>query len=166
MPNVIFLDFDGVLNNAIEEEHHIDATLNGKYQGFYSPIRVGILNDLIRMTDAKIVLSSTWRMGLSIDEIKTLFREMGIEGEVIGKTEDLRTWGSKTCIFRGNEILKWIIDNEDVVGSQWDFDSYVIIDDDSDMLYWQKENFIHTNAEVGLTEEDAAKAALFLMGTR
>ena len=40
--------------------------------------------------------------------------------------------------------------------------SYVILDDDTDMLYDQKDNFIHTECVNGLTKELADKAIKIL----
>ena len=64
---------------------------------------------------------------------------------------------------RGNEILKWIIDNEELLGQhQFEFDSYVILDDDEDMLYQQRHNFIRVNYKTGLTRRDVHKACKIL----
>lgn len=56
------------------------------------------------------------------------------------------------CV-RGNEINKWIRNNNDVLGSYLEFKNYVILDDDNDMLLTQKDNFIQTNHLFGLTDE-------------
>jgi hypothetical protein len=36
--------------------------------------------------------------------------------------------------------------------------SYVIIDDDADMLIWQQQHFIHVNRDKGLTDKDIERA--------
>jgi HAD domain in Swiss Army Knife RNA repair proteins len=52
---VIFLDVDGVLNSK--------KTPNpGKFPYIVDPILLSRLLELLRLTDAKIVLSSTWRL--------------------------------------------------------------------------------------------------------
>ena len=38
----------------------------------------------------------------------------------------------------------------------------LIIDDDSDMLYWQKDNFVNTDREIGLTDADTDLAIKIL----
>lgn len=157
---VIFLDIDGVLNNALEADEHMDVLLNGEYQGIYSPRCVDRLNDLIKRTDARIVLTSVWRCGLSIDEINTVLNDMGVNGECIAKTDMLDhqySWA-----FRGNEILKWIQDNEELLGKRYDFRSYVILDDDTDMLLWQRHNYVNCDPEIGLTDRVVAKAVAIL----
>ena len=45
------------------------------------------------------------------------------------------------CV-RGNEINKWIHDNNDIIGDYIKFKDYVILDDDNDMLFIQRHNFI------------------------
>lgn len=61
-------------------------------------------------------------------------------------------------IVRGNEILQWMVDNEYRIGYPFNFKSYVILDDDSGMLLSQKDNFIHVDRRVGLTEKDVERA--------
>jgi len=43
-----------------------------------------------------------------------------------------------------------------------DFNKYIILDDDSDMLYWQRNNFICIDGGPGLTENVAYKAIRML----
>ena len=70
--------------------------------------------------------------------------------------------GCIDCV-RGNEIHSWIKDNEALTGEAYhDYKNYVILDDDSDMLYWQRNNFVHTSWKKGLTEEEAEKAITIL----
>ena len=151
---VIFLDVDGVLNNGLEVDIHETALLDGEYYGLYSPRCINKLNDLIKATDARVVLSSTWRLGISLDQAKTLLKGMGVLGEVIGMTEYLPE--SYTC--RGNEINKWITDNKD----EFDYRGYVILDDDSDMLLWQKDNYVNCDPEIGMTDRTVARAVAIL----
>ena len=61
---VIFLDIDGVLNHE-----YCKALLHGIY--FVEDEKVLLLKELINATAAKVVLTSTWRMGWhDIDEEK------------------------------------------------------------------------------------------------
>jgi hypothetical protein len=154
---VIFLDIDGVLNNSDDSDlHEGEGTMN-----FYSPNCVAILNSITGWTKAKIVVSSTWRLGVTLVDLQVQLRSMGITGQVIGKTEDLRVLDG----YRGNEILKWIKDNKDILSYNFyhEYKSYVILDDDTDMLLWQKDNFVHTDGNLGLTDLDAAKAIRILL---
>lgn len=149
--NIIFLDVDGVLNNADDSDYHVHN--GGCY--FYSPKCVSLLNQITDVTGAKIVVSSTWRLGKTVEQLQIKFKEMGITGEVIDKTCQLNHLDG----YRGNEIIKWVKDNEDLTGHfYYNLKSYVIIDDDSDMLLWQKDNFVHTDGQKGLTQADAYDA--------
>ena len=153
---IIFLDIDGVLNNAIDSEHH-QFHKEGYY--FFSKERVGHLNYILGQTGAKIVVSSTWRLGKTVSELQALCKWMGIEGEVIDKTEYLKD----NYTLRGNEIYKWIEDNEDLLGKRgYDFLEYVILDDESDMLLWLKDHFVNCDGEIGLTHSNAYQAVKIL----
>ncbi len=158
---IIFLDIDGVLNNSLEVDEHKDVLLKGEYQGIYSPRCVERLNALIEKTNASIVLTSVWRNGLDLDEINLLLDTMGINAKCIGKTDNLDhkySWA-----FRGNEILKWLKDNETLLGMHhYDYRSYVILDDDTDMLLWQRHNYVNCDHEIGMTDRTVARAASIL----
>ena len=131
----IFLDFDGVLNNDIVGGLLLD------------PNCVELLNDLVR-PDIKFVVSSTWRRSRTVDELTDVLQSFGFKGEVFDKTPIL----DHDAVFRGNEIYKWMSDNNGLLGrQQYKFTDYVILDDDSDMLYWQRNNFICVDASTGIT---------------
>ena len=153
---IIFLDIDGVLNNDTDDIIYLD---NG---GFYSPNLVLKLNKILSETGAKIVLSSTWRLGLSLQQAQDLLVSIGVSGEVIGITDSI--WDN--YVFRGNEIFKWIKDNENLVGKYYEYEDYVILDDDSDMLYWQRNNFVQTHGLKGLTDSNVMECIAILNGAR
>lgn len=95
--------------------------------------------------DLKIVVSSTWRIHYSVDELKVKLSELlGISPDrIVGKT--LRLFQE-----RGHEIKAWIDSN--------DVDKFAIIDDDSDMEDLIPHFFQTTNAK-GLTA-DIAKSII------
>lgn len=150
---IIFLDIDGVLNSDSILSEYIPE-IDGEYYP-YQPHLVDNLNMILKRTDAKIVVSSTWRLGESVERLQYLLTHMGVKGEVIGKTDSY----NDKFVVRGNEILKWIQDNQNLLGCHhYDFYDYVILDDDSDMLYGQRNNFVHIQGEEGLTKEYAEQA--------
>lgn len=153
---IIFLDIDGVLNNSMDSDVHIHDVEGEHY--LHSPRCVGLLNDLIRQTNAKVVVSSTWRIGNTLEEMDYILKLIGVECDLIGMTDVLHH-----DTFRGNEILKWIKDNEDLVGNYYDFRNYVILDDDTDMLLWQKDNYVNCDPCVGLTEVTVSRAISILL---
>jgi hypothetical protein len=159
MTKIIFLDFDGVLNSQL----WYVRTKGNRGEDDLDVNAIEFLNSLIKSTDAKIVVSSTWRLTKTIEELQSILYRNGFEGEVIGKTKDLRRGEDSDCILRGNEILCWMKDNPTVLGQPYyDYKNYVIFDDDTDMLYWQKDNFIKTDPYVGLTPTNVYKAKKIL----
>ena len=158
---VIFLDIDGVLNSALYyRAGKADATDVRKH---IDPSAVKNLNYIVEKSGAKIVVISVWRHGRTIEELQSILNNAGFVGEVIGKTESLNDGKYGDCILRGNEILHWTQENQDLLGCSYsDFKNYVILDDDSDMLYWQRNNFIQVDGYVGLTPTGAWKAVKIL----
>lgn len=125
---VVFLDIDGVLNCA-----HTSARMRGLIG--IDPFLVSIFNKIILETDAKIVLSSSWRL-FSLDEVKSVFPML------YDVTSSIREHGS----VRGDEIQKWLDEHPEV-------ERYAILDDDSDMLESQMPNFFQTTWKKGITKE-------------
>jgi hypothetical protein len=142
---IIFLDVDGVLNSSnffreSRKKTYDTSNLDKK--------AVEVLNTIIELTGAKVVISSTWR----VHDFFGLLCELGendFKGEVIGQTPILNQ------SIRGNEIKEWIQLNKESldVTDEKDFKNYLILDDNSDMFPWQKDNFVQTETEIGLTKE-------------
>lgn len=159
MQKIIFLDFDGVLNSQL----WYTKTKGTRGRDDIDPNAVSYLNILIGKTNADVVVTSTWRLSRTIDELKSVLNRNGFIGNVIGVTKDLRMGDDSDCILRGNEILQWIKANPEKIGCYYsDYKKYVIFDDDSDMLYWQRNNFIQTDPYVGLTPTNIYKAEKIL----
>ncbi len=133
--NVLFLDIDGVLNS----EDWFTRTANGK--GMFDPKCVELLNYITDNSNTDIVLSSSWRMD---ENVNNILYNHGITGNIIDKTSRLALEIDYLC--RGNEIQKWLLENE--------YNNYVILDDDFDMLVSQLDNFVHIDYKVGLSEEN------------
>lgn len=169
---IIFLDIDGVLINRKILEQKNESMLADKYHDFDKD-SLKYLENIVEITDAYIVISSTWRKR-DINWMRNIFKTRGFKfyNKIIGET--CRGYHFKTneystiTFYRGNEIDAWIRlfiekDNEDNYISNVKY-HYVIIDDDTDMLYWQRNNFIKINGENGLTEENARDAVKILKG--
>jgi hypothetical protein len=156
---LIFLDIDEVLSNhalgttdpAIRKRFNDIDTPGGRL----SSINIANLNSITDQTEAKIVISSSWRILYDLPELCDILYDAGVTGEIIGLTPIL---GANTL--RGNEIYKYIKDNY-----SYDFEpNYVILDDGTDMLYWQRNNFFWCDPFCGLSPGIAYKAARFLNG--
>lgn len=152
---VLFLDFDGVLNSHQSAVfwHHFRNKFNEFYvDGVeFCPIAVSNLEELLRrVPDLKIVISSSWRLGETIDTINGKFFKNSdlIQSRIIGITESF----SQT---RGDEIEKYLTEHTEII-------DYVILDDDRDMLYNQRNNFINTSALHGFTYGDMLQALRIL----
>lgn len=162
---VIFLDIDGVLNSNDWYTNRKKNNLTEQYPlTEFDPKAVERLNRIILETGAKIVVSSSWRAGRSVNELQDLLTSVGVIGEVVGKTN--RLTHDTYNIPRGCEIDQWLKLQGLFQRINWSKEeqqknidkakvkNYIILDDDSDMLYSQKEHFVHTDNLYGLTDED------------
>lgn len=151
--NIVFIDFDGVLNNRTSMFiRSID-----KNKGLFSKDCVDLFKILLDKTDSKFVVSSSWRArGVTLwnsrnARIHEAFETCGFDDwrdyvAYDGVTPHLDTKK------RGDDIAAWLKDHNDI-------DQYVIIDDDSDMLPYQYRKFVQTNEVAGLTYTDIQVAA-------
>jgi hypothetical protein len=123
LPRIIFLDIDGVLNSgkSLHEQRRLDPD-SRDWADMLDVDAVRLLNELILATGAKIVVSSTWRYALSLDELRDVLGRKGCVGEIVDVTPD-RPSVMGRC--RGDQIAEWL--GCHFVGS------WVILDDNSDM---------------------------------
>lgn len=147
---LIFLDFDGVLNCTGSYLYSKNLMNHKNTDAFYvaapNPVSVDLVQRLITLKDVYCVISSSWRISRNIDEIKeVMITEFGFTdvNQVIGKTENL---GVK----RGFEI-------EEYLNRAHDIENYCIIDDGTDMLDSQLNNFVKTDYDIGFTFKDFQK---------
>jgi len=127
--------------------------------------RVELLNELIEKTKAKVVISSNWRKTRTVKELQKLLECKGFKGEIIGLTPCLQFVGLENYDYsvpRGNEIKAWLETNKGILNNKISKVSYVIFDDDSDMLLWQREHFFWVDPYCGLTPNIIYKAIRFL----
>lgn len=166
---LIFLDIDGVMNHEVWYKSSEFMTLHGLAKAHgdelsycksqFSPFSIRMLNYIVDQTGAKIVLSSSWRMGRSLEEIEELFGSVGITGEIIGKTPVMRfTEKFNRTVPRGCEIKWWIQEHV----SDFHNLKYVIFDDDGDMLIEQQPFFIQTDSYSGITPTIVTRAVHIL----
>ena len=152
----IFLDIDGVLAVSFNER----GTFKRGLIGFDDEPLRNLEAICEAVPEAKIVISSTWRIGETVETLREIFEERGFKyfDRIIDVTPrcHYRVNGvdSPHTVSRGTEINHWLKENV-----KWkELYSYVILDDDGDMLYWQQYNFIHTSSRDGLLEEHVPKA--------
>ena len=152
---IVFLDFDGVLNslNWEKEIGHLNKnnmTVEEIEQACFSPKLVENLNKLTTKFDAKIVVSSSWKDGRSLDELQIMLKKAGVTGDVIDKTPTL----DGAC--RGDEIADWLRQRffyrtyrseaaQEAIIVKSKIENYVILDDTSSFLYDQREHVVKTS---------------------
>lgn len=138
----IFLDFDGVI--TIPPKWYLKAD------------KIKLVKKIVDETEAKIVVSSSWRM------------------ETVEETINKMIGRPKRCPH--NKMLNWFIDNlydvtswiglgegrggqiQKYLNEHPEIENYVIIDDDGDMLDSQLYHFVQTNFEDGITETEVNRA--------
>ena len=169
---VIFLDVDGVLRHdfykGTEEDHGID------------PEKLKLLKEIINTTNAKIVLSSTWRRGIdqtgkvynkeSYYILEKVLKNHGIEiySEIprpidisekpknsisLGELAKLQTNDND----RARYIVKWLEENPKV-------ESFVILDDFGGWKKYNLEEYVVKTSQYngGIQKEHVEKAVNML----
>jgi hypothetical protein len=154
---IIFLDLDGVLNYENYWVNRKKIPLREEWhEEYFCPVAVKRLNKITDATKARIVFSSSHRFHFeTFVELVEGFKLAGITGKLIGITPKLRFTDNKYSVPRGCEIKSWIEENKGILGDKVSNFKYAILDDDSDMLYWQRNNFFCTKGKGGLTESIA-----------
>lgn len=145
---IVFLDMDGVLNT---------------YATFESPTTIGMvnpalavrLNKLLMFTNARLVISSTWRNVIhnghySLYGFAHMLQTHGIlSANVIGAT-------GEHMDARGDEIREWLRQQSPRPTN------YVILDDDSSGMDFFEDKFIKIDSRQGLQDEHVDRAIAML----
>lgn len=147
---IIFLDIDGVLNSRA-----YDRKRNWNEQTEIDETRLPLIKEIVDATNAKIVLSSTWRQHWNKDPnrcdvdgryINKIFARFGLS--IYDKTPDLGI-----TALRREEISKWLKETEQEI------DSFVIIDDYRYGWGDLSEHFVKTdpNFRLGIEKDHVEK---------
>jgi predicted transcriptional regulator len=157
LPVVIFLDIDGVF--VTMETIHQSYVDNGNRQMReddrpYLKKAVENLNRIVQETGAKVVISSSWRITRTIDEMRRIFAKNGIVCDIIGFTANI-TDERYPDARRGAQIEDWL-EFHPVKG-------YVIIDDSTDMLLSQMDNFVKVNPTTGFIDECLVEKSITIL---
>lgn len=107
---IIFLDVGGVMNPGEGPGSSLEQAL--------MPRHVAVLNELVKASNAQVVLSSAYRMCHSIAGLRQVFKTAGFEGKLVGKTP--------VKMGRDEEIQTYLDEHPDI-------ESYVVLDDMKDM---------------------------------
>ena len=128
--NVIFLDFDGVLDTI---SYNSNEDIENK---------IKILSDICKKYDCKVVIEASAKDSIDEETMETesewvgfilkMFDKYGIE--CIGKTPNVvkkSKTGGKLSMWKEDEIIKYLLDHPEI-------DHFCVIDDDDTltMLHW------------------------------
>lgn len=158
---LLFLDFDGVLNS---EQSTLMHWRKGGKKGIFvteehmCPISCSNLQWLMDCCpDVNIVISSTWRVFNSLEELrKILLEHCGIAPErILGVTPNL-----VPSVERGIEVQAWLdrhttVPEHSVLAPTFTVSDFMIVDDEGDMAHLTDTNFVKTDYKLGLTINDA-----------
>lgn len=169
---IIFLDIDGVLNSDVymATDAYIQATKDAgcadpfgydvvlkAHHLHIDPQAVALLNQLIEKSGAEVVLSSTWRLRYSLDEMNEMLTMRGATFKVLNQTPPPRRM-SRT--WRGEEIKEYLLD---LKRAKKDVESFVILDDRDEFPTYKK-NFVFTPERTGFIQEHLDRALKILNG--
>ena len=163
MSKVIFLDFDGVINNCGKRGYNITLPLYSSKRNKESRLTSWSTNnidyfiellELCKEYEYKIVISSTWRLFTDrAEDFNNYFRKYfkSVYNTKLKEYEVVEGCTSRLDMVRGKEILRYIEDN--------DVKEYIVIDDDIFDIkgYIEDERIVHIDIKTGLNEEAIEK---------
>ncbi|GAA3975935.1 HAD domain-containing protein [Mucilaginibacter dorajii] len=153
---IILLDIDGVLVTQPSWKK-VDMDADG-FMAFNKQ-SVGNLADIISVTNAAVVLTTTHRITFGLDKWDEIFKLRGINIPAITKLNE--TISLADMPDRATEIKEWVDKHSD--------ENYVIIDDDpsinnlSDTI---KDRWVATKPFTGIDKEVKQKALNILLNNR
>ncbi|MCR4852660.1 MAG: hypothetical protein K5893_03620 [Prevotella sp.] len=151
---IIFLDFDGVMDTAYYGIilHKNDMPEHDKYGVVFDPDCIQNLKYIINQTGANIVVTSTWKVFMSYQDILKMWEDRKLPGFVTDVTPT--PVGNHK---KGDEIDLWLKECGEECG-------YVIIDDLDAHCFneYQLSRLLTVNPFNGLDKETAIKAVRIL----
>jgi hypothetical protein len=146
--DIIFLDIDGVLRTTASDIWWSDKLIqpipDSIFKRRFSPTSVSLINQLVNITKAKIVITSTWKTFYKFEDLKKELFSRGLVSDIIDITPVLES--------RGKEIECWLDINS--------VNKYVVIDDNiNDIIdHINPEKVVKCSASKGFTELEFAKS--------
>jgi hypothetical protein len=156
---IIFLDIDGVLNSMQTANYRHKQYIKGKISdsNFDDACHICLSNletILESVPDLKVVISSSWRLGQTLEGMKNIFRKWGFEyiDSIIGLTP------SSKDHYRGLEIKAWLDKNPTK--------NFVVLDDEINDIVpiIDRSRVVKTSFSTGITWDHTAKAIKILGG--
>ncbi len=152
-PPLLFLDFDGVLNTTGFQARLAAGRKPRKdsWGALFDPSAVASLGEIVGAASPRIVISSTWRYIHSLEDMRRMWAERGLPGEVYDVLPS-----DTPCLTRGEEVEMYL--------ASYGPCRYVIVDDTDEFSPVQKSCYVETGHIRGLTADDACKAVRILCG--
>lgn len=157
---IIFLDFDGVLNTESYFQMLMQQGVptHDEFGVLFDPNSMEKLAEIINLTKAQIVVSSSWRY-MGVSELQRMWQLRKLPGKIVGITplnlldeelltidlDNLDSFTPECLVARGSEIQAWL-DNHTGIAN------YLILDDLTDILPSQKKHFVQINPIKGITK--------------
>jgi len=151
---ILFLDFDGVINSSSwirqvhEKRSNDDWSFMSRNHEEFDPSLVQMICDLVNETQATVVVSSSWRILHTLEEINEFLIDAGWSVDLPIDITPRTARG-----FRGDEVEMWLKEHPEVL-------AHVIIDDDGDFHPHQPLVQTHWDTGVEKCHIDRAKAIL------
>ena len=103
MREIIFLDFDGVMCNGRYDLHLNKFNLPEKdeFGVVFDPDCVSALKLIIDSVGAEIVISSDWKIDMTMKELQSMWLKRQLPGKVIDRTPSISR-------YRGDEVQCWL----------------------------------------------------------
>lgn len=126
----------------------IDGVLNPHWKTKWSKNAISIYNKMCKDFDLKPVITSTWRINHTKEQLQKIFIEQGIDVEIYDYTPLIDQAD------RGVEINAWLSNNE--------VDNFVIIDDKTSDIERHIGNVVKVRSWIGLTQEEYDEVMMVL----
>lgn len=160
----LFLDFDGVLNSGNNYNRLLrsGAPTGDAWGTLFDARCVGRLARIVERTGARIVVTSTWRYLYPLAELRNMWRERGLPGQVCDTLPtDMAPPGTKATL-RGMEIEEWFRRRGEPAERENAGRKYAILDDEPGFLPHQLPHLITTDPDTGLSDHNAEQAIALL----
>lgn len=164
MTKVIFLDIDGVLNSSFWNDAHPCEINDGT---LIDSEKIKLLGELVRRTDAAIVLHSGWKYWFDSNleplrteskRLKTLLSQEGLTINSVTPdhaTKEIKR-DKKFSLIKAEEILAWLDNHKET--EQW------VVIDDLDLHNTEvAKHQLRTNPQTGLTCNDVHEIEKMLL---
>lgn len=164
--NILFLDFDGIINNDSLEDADKHINIPNDWN-CYNPDLVKNIKEIIHEYDFKLVISSTWRKDYSIQKMNYILNElMNLDCVILDYTtkeyldtgyKDRLEWThGASSIDRGLQITKWLEE------AKYDINYYVVIDDSLDAKFGHSDCFFEVNCSTGFDNNTLERFKIFM----